>query len=88
LLRRGRLRLRDLYAEGGAYAYHRGVNRKAVAAVLAGILTALAGTLHPRLAFLFSGAWFSAGIISFALYYLLMRSGPAGVPAAAVATEA
>ena len=88
LLRRGRLRLRDLYAEGGAYAYHRGVNRKAVAAVLAGILTALAGTLHPRLAFLFSGAWFSAGIVSFALYYVLMRPGPAGVPAAAVAEEA
>ena len=88
LIRRGRLRLRDLYAVGGAYAYRHGVNQRAVAAVLAGIVTALMGTLHPRLAFLFSGAWFSAGLVSLALYYLLMRPGPAGASAAAVATEA
>jgi NCS1 family nucleobase:cation symporter-1 len=87
VIRRGRLRLRDLYAEGGAYDYRGGVNRSAVAAVLAGILTALAGTLHPRLAFLFSGAWFSAAAVSFVLYYLLMRTAPVEAPAAAV-TEA
>ena len=73
LVRRGSLVLRDLYTEGGVYSYVRGVNRRAVAATLAGILVALAGTLHPRLGFLFSGAWFSAGIVSFIVYYALMR---------------
>ncbi len=71
---RGRqLKLRDLYVEGGAYTYRKGVNPRAVAAVAAGIVVALAGTLHPRLGFLFSGAWFSAAIVSFVLYSYLMR---------------
>jgi len=86
VVRRGVLRLRDLYIEGGAYSYRGGVNRPAVAAVVAGVVTALAGTLHPRLAFLFSGAWFSAAIVSSALYYLLMR--PATVRAESLAPEA
>jgi len=86
LVRRGALVLRDLYVADGAYAYSGGVNRRAVAAVLAGILTALAGTLHPALRFLFSGAWFSAAIVSFALYYVLMR--PAEARAERLATEA
>ena len=74
LVVRGRqLRLRDLYLAGGAYEYRGGVNYRAVGAVLAGILVALAGTLHPRLRFLFSGAWFSAAIVSFILYSYLMR---------------
>jgi NCS1 family nucleobase:cation symporter-1 len=71
---RGRqLRLRDLYVEGGAYTYRRGVNPRAVAAMAAGIVVALGGTLHPRLGFLFSGAWFSGAIVSFVLYSYLMR---------------
>ena len=86
VVRRGALVLRDLYVADGAYAYSGGVNRRAVAAVLAGILTALAGTLHPALRFLFSGAWFSAAIVSFALYYVLMR--PAEARAERLATEA
>ncbi|HEV8356409.1 MAG TPA: NCS1 family nucleobase:cation symporter-1 [Gemmatimonadales bacterium] len=86
VVRRGVLRLRDLYLEGGAYSYRRGVNRRAVSAAVAGAGTALAGTLHPRLGFLFSGAWFSAGIVSSILYYLLMR--PAAVRAESLATEA
>ncbi len=73
VLRRGVLRLRDLYLEDGAYTYVGGVNRRAVVALVAGILTALAGTLHPALRFLFDGAWFSAAIVSFVLYYWLMR---------------
>jgi len=74
LVVRGRqLRLRDLYVEGGAYTYRRGVNPRAVAAMAAGIVVALGGTLHPRLGFLFSGAWFSAAIVSFVLYSYLMR---------------
>ncbi len=73
VIRKGVLKLRDLYVDGGAYTYSGGVNRKAVVALLAGILVALAGTLHPKLAFLFNGAWFSATVVSFLLYFVLMR---------------
>ncbi len=74
VVRRLTLRLRDLYLEKGAYAYTGGFNRKAMAALLAGVAVALAGKLHPSLAFLFNGAWFSAALVSFAVYFFLMRS--------------
>ncbi len=73
LVRRGRFVLRDLYTEGGLYWYRGGVNGRAVVATLAGIVVALAGTLDPSIDFLFSGAWFSAAIVSFFFYYALMR---------------
>jgi len=74
VIRRGTLALRDLYAEDGAYRYDGGVNRSAMIALAAGILVALAGLLHPRLAFLFDGAWFSAAIVSFLVYWVLMNA--------------
>ncbi|GMR13800.1 MAG: NCS1 family nucleobase:cation symporter-1 [Gemmatimonadota bacterium] len=73
VVRRGVLRLRDLYTEGGAYTFQSGVNRSAVVATVAGIAVALVGTLHPSVAFLFNGAWFSAAIVAFLLYFILMR---------------
>ena len=74
VIRRGMLLLRDLYTEDGAYTYRRGVNRHAVIATFVGIAVALVGTLHPSLAFLFNGAWFSAAIVAFLVYFFLMRS--------------
>jgi len=41
------------------------------------VAVALAGKLHPGLAFLFNGAWFSAAVVSIALYWLLMRRSAA-----------
>ncbi len=73
VIRRGVLNLRDLYRAEGRYRYDRGVNRAAVIALVAGILVALSGTLHPTLSFLFNGSWFSASLTSFVLYFLLMR---------------
>jgi len=73
VIRRGVLRLPDLYAPDGAYAYRRGINPRALAALAAGVLVALVGTLDPRLRFLFDGAWFSGAIVSFGLYWMLMR---------------
>ncbi len=72
-VRRTRLELVDLYRESGEYAYQGGVNRRAMLALGAGIVVALAGKAHPDLAFLFNGAWFSAAIVSFVLYAWLMR---------------
>jgi len=72
-VRRGALSLRDLYDATGAYRYDGGVNRNALVALGAGVAVALAGLLHPRVRFLFDGAWFSAAIVSFVLYWWLMR---------------
>jgi NCS1 family nucleobase:cation symporter-1 len=77
-VRRLRLRLADLYREDGAYAYDGGVNRAAVVALAAGVLVALAGKLDPRVGFLFDGAWFSAAIVAFLVYAVLMRGGARG----------
>jgi hypothetical protein len=41
-------------------------------------MSKLVGTLHPRLRFLFSGAWFSASLVSFILYSYLMRPARGG----------
>src|SRR5437899_785572 len=73
VMRRGVLQLPDLYDAAGAYAYHQGVNPKAMVALGAGILVALAGLAHASLRFLFDGAWFSAAIVSFGMYWVLMR---------------
>ena len=75
-IRRGRLRLADLYRADGVYAYRAGINHRAVVATAFGILVALAGLAVPGLGFLFSGAWFSATLASFVLYYVLMRKAP------------
>ena len=73
LVRRRQLSPDDLYRHDGIYGYRNGFNRKALVALAVGILTALAGLATPRLAFLFQGAWFSAGLASFIVYYILMR---------------
>ena len=72
-VRHFRLELVDLYTEEGVYAYHDGLNRAAMIALVAGIAVALAGKLHPSLSFLFDGAWFSAAIVSFLIYAWAMR---------------
>ena len=73
VLRRGRLELADLYRPDGVYRYTDGINWRAVAATVAGIVVPLIGLVTPGVGFLFGGAWFSATIVAFALYYLLMR---------------
>ena len=85
VVRRGVLRLPDLYDPTGAYQYSSGVNRRALVAVAAGILTPLIGLADSRLGFLFSGAWFSATLVSGLVYYVLMR--PADIRAAYAVTE-
>ena len=75
VIRRGRLALRDLYAEDGVYRYDRGVNRAAMIALAAGVVVALLGLVAPGLRFLFDGAWFSAAVVSFGVYWVLMKRG-------------
>jgi NCS1 family nucleobase:cation symporter-1 len=76
VVRRRELVLRDLYRFDGAYGYDAGVNWRAVGATVAGIGVALLGAIVPPLRFLFSGAWFSAALVAFAVYVFTMpRSG-------------
>ncbi|HMB91287.1 MAG TPA: NCS1 family nucleobase:cation symporter-1 [Rhodothermales bacterium] len=73
VLRRLTLSLPDLYHERGTYTYANGFNRSALIALVAGIGVALLGKIIPSLVLLFNGAWFSAALVSFAVYYVLMR---------------
>ena len=77
LVRRGRLEVRGLYDEHGPYRYSNGVNPRAILALAAGVLVAVAGLVVPGLKFLFDGAWFSATLVSFFTYYALMRPAAA-----------
>ncbi len=77
LVRRGRLDVRGLYDEHGPYRYRDGVNPRALVALAAGVGVALVGLAAPGLRFLFDGAWFSATLVSLAVYYALMRPAPA-----------
>jgi nucleobase:cation symporter-1, NCS1 family len=84
VVRRMRLNADALYREDGEYAYQGGVNSRAVVALVAGIGAALLGRIVPGLSFLFSGAWFSATLVSFFVYWLLMRGAAVtAVPMAA-----
>ncbi|MCH7823850.1 MAG: NCS1 family nucleobase:cation symporter-1 [Acidobacteria bacterium] len=76
LIRRTELDLPGLYGRNGTYDYKGGFNPAAIAALTAGILVALAGKLHPALAFLFNGAWFSAATVSFFVYLIMMKKKP------------
>jgi nucleobase:cation symporter-1, NCS1 family len=85
VVRRFRLDVDALYRAGGVYGYTRGVNARAIIALLAGITVALSGRVVPQLGFLFSGAWFSATLVSFAVYWALMRDR--GEPGAASSAD-
>jgi NCS1 family nucleobase:cation symporter-1 len=70
----------DLYTPAGIYWGHGGVNVRALVALTAGAAAALAGAVVPPLHFLFSGAWFSAAIVSFVVHWLLHLSSSAPDP--------
>ena len=85
IIRRQRLSLPDLFRERGAYTYTRGVNPRAVAALLIAILPVLPGFLHAVVVpggavsnpgffdRLYAYAWFVTFGISFLAYLVLMR---------------
>ena len=74
LVRNRRLDLAQLYVPDGRYSYGRGVNFRAVAAVVAGWLLALAGLAVPPLHFLWSGGWAFSLLGGMAAYRILMRN--------------
>jgi nucleobase:cation symporter-1, NCS1 family len=73
LVRQTRLNLAQLYTPGGRYSYARGVNMRAVIAVLVGWGLALLGLVAPPLHFLWSGGWIFSLLGGLIAYWLLMR---------------
>jgi cytosine/uracil/thiamine/allantoin permease len=75
LIRKKKLELAELYKEEGIYSYKKtGFNKAAMIALIVGIFLALIGYWVPALNFLYSLSWFTGFIISFVLYYVLMKN--------------
>jgi NCS1 family nucleobase:cation symporter-1 len=75
ILRKRSLDVEELYVRGGIYEYAEGVNPRALIALAAGVIAALAGLFVPRLYLLYEYAWF-VGFAVAALLYLALMSGP------------
>ncbi len=73
-IRKKHLELEELYKEDGIYSYGQtGFNKAAMIALCIGVFAALIGYWVPALNFLYSLSWFTGFIISFVLYYFLMK---------------
>jgi NCS1 family nucleobase:cation symporter-1 len=82
LVRRARLNVEDLYRRRGIYEYENGINMRAVAALVIGIIVALLGLVVQPLRLLYDYAWFVGFGVSGAVYVTLMQGAeaPAGEP--------
>lgn len=67
----------DLYDRHTFYEFSGGFNWRAIGALVAGIVVALAGLEIQALSALYHYAWFVGFGVSFVLYLILMRSSPA-----------
>jgi NCS1 family nucleobase:cation symporter-1 len=75
ILRKKSLDVEELYIRGGIYEYAAGFNPRALIALAAGVVVALAGLFVPTLHWLYEYAWFVGFAVAAALYVALM-SGP------------
>ena len=74
LIRKKQLMINELYKTDGVYSYGKtGYNRAAVIAMILGVGIALVGYWVPAVSALYKLSWFTGFIISFAVYYLLMK---------------
>jgi cytosine/uracil/thiamine/allantoin permease len=68
------LRLAELYKENSLYNYTAGFNMSAMISLFLGVLVAIIGFFIPALDALYKLSWFSGFIVSFVVYYTLMRN--------------
>jgi NCS1 family nucleobase:cation symporter-1 len=73
LIRKTELDVNSLYHSEGAYHYSRGVNPRAIVALVTGVTLALVGLAVKPLHFLYDYAWFVGFFTAGAIYVALMR---------------
>ena len=74
VLRSKNLAAQDLYQRGGRYEYLRGINWKAIVALVAGVGVAFVGLFVAPLRALYDYAWFVGFVVSFSAYFVLMTN--------------
>jgi len=74
LVRRRRLRVRDLYLREGIYEYSKGFNWRCIGALCLGTGVALVGLVVPPLHVFYDYSWFVGFTVSFVTYWALMRA--------------
>jgi NCS1 family nucleobase:cation symporter-1 len=81
LIRGTELDVNSLYHRDGAYSYTKGVNLRAMAALVLGVAIDLVGLFVPALHFLYDYAWFVGFFVAGLSYLAMMRmAGTANVP--------
>ena len=75
IIRKKEIALADLYKENGIYSFGgSGINKSAMISLFIGAFIAIGGKWIPMMAPLYSISWFSGFIITFILYYFLMKN--------------
>ncbi|MGA2536892.1 MAG: NCS1 family nucleobase:cation symporter-1 [Terracidiphilus sp.] len=72
-IRKTELDVNSLYHREGAYHYSKGINPRAVVALVLGVVVALAGLIFPPLHFLYDYAWFVGFFVSGIIYVAAMK---------------
>jgi NCS1 family nucleobase:cation symporter-1 len=89
LIRKTELEVNSLYHARGAYQYTKGINPRAIAALVLGVFIALVGLAVKPLHFLYDYAWFVGFFTAGAIYAGLMRGmAPTQIPFADLETAA
>ena len=74
IIRKTELKVVELFKTNGEYSFGgSGFNKRAMIAFLAGVFAAGIGKFVPSLSFLYDLSWFSGFIVSFFLYWVMMR---------------
>ena len=76
LIRHTELDINSLYHRDGAYSYTRGINPRAVIALVIGVALALIGLAYAPLHFLYDYAWFVGFFAAGLVYLALMKLAP------------
>lgn len=75
LISKKEIQIAELYKENGIYSFGgSGFNKAALIALFVGAFIAIGGKWIPAMSSLYAISWFSGFIVSFVLYYLLMKN--------------
>ncbi len=78
-IRKTKLSVNSLYHREGIYHYTKGINPRAIAALVTGVVVALIGLFVPSLHFLYDYSWFVGFFLAGFVYAALMRLSPVAI---------